>query len=237
MISKSFSLKSITRRKLISSLRRLKCKDKKKKYLKKYLVKSTKWLKSTINLSKNSKCKPNKLEKSQLHWTKGTKVMKNQKNNLKRFLVNLTILTICSEMWHKEQASMAKLIKFLPKFFQIWKDLLLHEKCRLNNFKTVLRKVDLEQVRTFQLCIQIRLLLKILDFSFLHQWYLQITLKNKTWTNIRVMIWATCWQILWDQNQILEEMFLKDQFINQNGNDNQSYNFLLLINISEVKKL
>lgn len=194
---KNSSIKLTTRKKPISTSNKLRCKDKRKKYLKKYSVKFTNWLKSTTIWLNNFKLKPDKLARFQVPSTKRTKVMKDQRSNSKKFWVNSTILTIFSEMWLKEQVSMARLMKSYPKFLRICKDLLQQEGCKLNNLRTVLRREDSELDRIFLQCIQINHLHKILDFSFLHQWFSQHNLKIKTCTKIKIraMTWVKCWQI------------------------------------------
>jgi len=89
-------------------------------------------------------------------------------------------------MWLKEQVSIARLTKSYPKFWQICKDLSQQEECKLNNLRTVLRREGLELDRIFLQCIQINHLHKILDFSFLHQWFSQHNLNIRTCTRIKI---------------------------------------------------
>lgn len=176
----------------------------------------------------------------QVLLTKRTKVTKDPKNNLRKFWVNSTILTIFLETWLKEQVSMVKLMKSYQKFWQICKDLLQQERCKLNNLRTVLRREDLELDRIFLQCIQINHHHKILDFSFLHQWFsqhnLNITTCTRIRTKIRTMIWVKCWQIFWNQSLTLGVMCLKDQFTNQNGNDCLFLSFYFTFNNLTLNK-
>lgn len=169
MISRNFLLKLTTKKWQTNILRRLRCKDKRNKSSKRSLEKFIKWLKNITSLWCNFKAKQNKLEKFRLLSIRKTRATRGQKNNSKKFLANLMKSTTYLEMLPKELDSTPKSIKFLPKFWLIWRGSLLPERWKLNSFRTVLRKVDSVLVKTFLLCIRTRLLPRILDFIFLHR--------------------------------------------------------------------